>query len=140
MQKMKRMTSINLTAALLLASGLLAQAQFAPQAQYSPSSVSSLVDRVHYDLNRAYGDGFRFTHGDRDRLNDAEKKLRDFSSKWDRGSFNKGELDDAIGRLQHVLDNNHLPRAGRDALSSDVSQLRRMRDAYDRHEIRGANY
>jgi hypothetical protein len=136
---MKPLKSVHFATALLFASGLLAQAQFAPQARYDPSSVNSLVDQVHLDLNRSYGE-FHFTNGDRNRLNDAEKKLRDFSLKWGRGSFDKGELDDAISRIQHVLDNNHLPVEGRDALSSDVNQLQRMRDAYNRHEIRGANH
>jgi len=135
---MKRIQSISLAAALLLGSGVLAQAQFAPPAAYSPSSVSNLVDRVHLDLNRAYG-VFHFSNGDRGRLNNAEKKLRDFASKWDRGNFDKGELNDSISSLQHVLDNNRLPLADRDALSADVSQLRRMREAYNRHEIRGAH-
>jgi hypothetical protein len=136
---MKPMKSVHFAAALLLASGLFAQAQFAPQARYDPTSVTSLVDQVHLDLNRAYGE-FHFTSGDRNRLNDAEKKLRDFSLKWGRGSFDKGELDDSISRIQHVLDNNHLPLPDRDALSADVNQLQRMRDAYNRHEIRGANH
>jgi hypothetical protein len=135
---MNLLKSTGLAAALLLGFGLAAQAQFAPAAPYDAASVSSLVQRVHTDLNHAYR-GFRFTHGDRDRLNHAEKELRDFSSKWNRGSFDKGELDDAIASVQHVLDNNHLPEFDRDALSSDVSQLRRMREAYDRHEIRGFN-
>jgi hypothetical protein len=136
---MRLIKSMSFAPALLLGFGLLAQAQFAPRAQYSPSSVSNLVDQVHQDLNRAYG-AFHFTHGDRDRLNHAEKELREFSLKWERGSFDKGELDDAIGSLQHVLDNNHLPLGDRDALSGDVNQLQRMRDAYNRHEIRGANH
>ena len=135
---MKRLTSFIAPAALVLAFGLGAQAQFAPD-QYSPSSVSQLVDRVHSDLDSAYG-RFRFTHGDRDRLNHAEKELRDFSQKWDRGNFDKGELDDAIAGVQHVLDNNHLHSADRDALSGDVNQLRQMREAYDRNEIRGAHH
>jgi hypothetical protein len=136
---MKPIKSVHFAAALLLASGLVAQAQFEPKARYDPSSVSSLVDQVHLDLNRSYGE-FHFTGGDRNRLNEAEKKLRDFSLKWERGSFDKGELDDSISRIQHVLDNNHLPLTDRDALSSDVNQLQRMRDAYNRHEIRGANH
>jgi len=136
---MKQIQSMVFGAALLLGLGLAAQAQFAPAVPYEAESVSNLVDRVHVDLNRAYT-SFHFTHGDRDRLNDAEKELRDFSLKWDRGNFDKGELDDAIGRVQHVLDNNHLPPGDRDALSSDVNQLRRMREAYDRHEIRGAHH
>jgi hypothetical protein len=136
---MKSLKLISFSSALLLALGLLAQAQFAPQVRYDPSTVSSLVDQVHLDLNRAY-EAYHFTNGDRNRLNDAEKKLRDFSLKWERGSFDKGELDDAISHVQHVLDNNRMPLADRDALSSDVHQLQRMRDAYNRHEIRGANH
>ncbi len=136
---MSLIKSISFAAGLVLASGLLARAQFAPQVRYDPSTVSSLVDQVHLDLNRTYG-AYHFTNGDRNRLNDAEKKLRDFSLKWERGSFDKGELDDAISHIQHVLDNNNMPLADRDALSSDVHQLQRMRDAYNRHEIRGANH
>lgn len=133
------MKSLHFAAGLLLAFGLLAQAQFAPQARYDPASVSDLVNQVQLDLNRAYG-AFHFTNGDRNRLNDAEKKLRDFASKWERGNFDKGELDDATSHVQHVLDNNHIPLPDRDALTADITQLRRMREAYDRHQILGANH
>ena len=136
---MKLMKLIPGAAAILLCTSLPGLAQFGPSDQYGPESVSRLVDRVHTDLDHAYH-GFRFTNGDRDRLNHAEKELRDFSLKWNRGNFDKGELDDAISGVQHVLDNNHLPGRDRDALSDDVSQLRNMREAYDRHEIRGARH
>ena len=102
---------------------------------YHPREVSALVDRVHDDLNRAYG-VWHASGGDRDRLNHAEKQLRDFAQKWNKGRFDKGELDEAIAGVQHVLDNNRLPDRERDALSSDVAQLRGMREAYNRHEIR----
>lgn len=111
-----------------------AHAQFGPENRYSPRQVDALIDRVHEDLNHAYG-VWHFSDSDRDRLNNAEKQLREFAQKWDKGKFDKGELDDAVGAIQHVLDNNKLPADGRDALSDDVTQLRRMRDAYDRHEI-----
>jgi len=86
------------------------------------------------DLNHAY-EGWHFTSGDRRRLGSAEHNLRDFAGKWDRGRFDKGELDEAIASIQHVLDKNHLPQRDRAALDSDVGQLRAMREAYDRHEI-----
>jgi hypothetical protein len=111
-----------------------ARAQFEERPHYDPHSVSVLVDRVHSDLNHAYG-VWHFSDDDRDRLNHAEKELREFAQKWDGGKFDKDGLDDAISSIQHVLDNNRMPRADRDALSGDVSQLRRMREAYDRHEI-----
>ena len=109
-------------------------AQFGPENRYSPAEVSALIDSVHDDLNHAYG-VWHFSDSDRDRLNHAEKELREFAQKWSKGKFDKGDLDDAIGAVQHVLDNNKLAGRERDALSDDVGRLRRMREAYDRHEI-----
>ncbi len=111
----------------------LAFAQFGPQ-HYEPSDVNALIDRVHADLNQAYA-GWHFTSGDRKRLDGAEHELREFAKKWGHGKFDKGELDDAISSVQHVLDNNHMPPHSRDAIDADVAQLRSMREAYDRHEI-----
>lgn len=125
---MKRFSQI---AAMLLACSVFALAQPSP---YNAPGVRSLVDKVHLDLNHAYG-AWHFTNKDRDRLNHAEKQLREFSRKWDNGKFDKGDLDDAISSVQHVLDNNHLPMFDRDALSNDVTQMRNMREAYNRHEI-----
>jgi hypothetical protein len=101
---------------------------------YEPTAVSSLVDRVHDDLHRAYG-GWHFSNGDRRRLDHAEEELHDFSKQWSRRRFDKGELDEAISSIQHVIDNNHMPQRDRDALFEDVEQLRGMREAYDRHDI-----
>lgn len=121
------------TAALVL--GLtLAQAQYGPRPDYSARWVSGLIGRVHADLNRAYG-SWRFSRGDQDRLNSAEHQLRDFAVKWNRGRFDKGELDEAIGSIQHVVDNNRMPRGNRDALIDDLGRLRGMRQAYDDHLI-----
>jgi hypothetical protein len=110
-------------------------AQYGPSGgPYQPDSVSSLVEKVHADLNRGY-DQWHLSKGDRERLNKAEKQLREFASDWHRGKFDKGNLDDAIAAVQHVLDNNHLSGEARDALGQDVEQLRNMREAYNRHEI-----
>ena len=125
---------VNTVSVLVLAICIsVANAQF-ERGHYDPHSVSGLVDQVHSDLDRAYG-GFRLSGDDRGRLNHAEKELREFAQKWDGHNFDKGLLDDAIGSIQHVLDNNKLPQRDRDAISDDVSELRRMREAYDRHEI-----
>lgn len=112
----------------------LVHAQFGPENRYQPSEVSALIDRVHEDLNHAYG-VWHFSDSDRNRLNNAEKQLREFADKWSKAKFDKGELDSAIGAIQHVLDNNRMPQEQRDALSDDIARLRRMREAYDRHEI-----
>jgi len=131
---MKRFLRANGIALALLSLAPLAHAQFGPENRYRPSEVSALVDRVHEDLNHAYG-VWHFSDSDRDRLNNAEKQLREFSEKWSKAKFDKGNLNSAIDAIQHVLDNNRLPQEQRDALSDDVAQLRRMRDAYDHHEI-----
>jgi len=111
----------------------LAYGQFEKQ-RYDPASVSALVDQVHTDLNRAYS-SWHLSGGERDRLNHAEKQLREFAQKWSDHHFDKGQLDDAISSIQHVLDNNKMTGRERDAISDDVTQLRNMREAYDRHEI-----
>lgn len=121
-------------AAAVLGLAPLAYAQFGPQNRYSPDAVSTLIDRVHTDLNHAYG-VWHFSDSDRDRLNHSEKELREFAQKWSKANFDKGELDDAVSALQSVLDHNRLPMEARDALSDDITQLRNMRMAYEHHEI-----
>jgi len=123
-----------LAPAVLLACAAVANAQYRDH-RYDPDSVSGLIERVHVDLDRAYN-AWHVSGGERGRLNHAENELRDFAKKWHRGRFDKGELDDAIAAVQHVLDNNHMNGREREALSEDVGQLRAMREAYDRHEIR----
>jgi hypothetical protein len=130
------MRRLALTVATLLVAATLMHAQFGPEPKYDANTVSTLVDRVHTDLNHAYG-VWHFSDADRDRLNHAEKDLREFAKKWEDGKFDKGQLDGAIDSVQHVLDNNKMPTDERDALSEDISQLRKMREAHDRHEIEG---
>lgn len=134
-----KIESLAFATALLLVSSFAAHAQFAPPAEYDADSVNALVHQVQFDLNAAYGN-FHTPKADRDRLNDAEKHLTRFSNIWSRGSFNEGELQDVISHVQKVLNKNELPIADRDALTRDMTQLRRMGEAYERHEIRGANY
>jgi hypothetical protein len=132
---MRRILKGVLLTAALAAFGSLAQAQYGQAGgPYQPDSVSGLIDRVHDDLNHGYG-VWHMAGGDRGRLNGAERELREFADQWRRGKFDKGKLDHAISSIQHVLDNNHLSGRERDALWSDVEQLRGMREAYDRHEI-----
>jgi len=131
MHRLYAILALGIAVALMPVAG----AQFG--VQYDSRSVSDLVDQVHRDLDRAYG-VHHFSGEDRDRLNHAEKELRDFVQKWDRGKFDKGQLDGAIDAIQHALDNNKMPAHARDAISADLSQLRKMREAYNRHEIDGA--
>lgn len=131
---MSRFSTIAFVAAMLLVCGTAVPAQFDGGARYNAHSVSALVDRVHTDLDHAYRVK-HFSNDDRERLNHAEKELREFAQTWDKGKFDVGRLDDAIGSVQHVLDNNKLPEGERAPLSDDVTQLRRMREAYKNHDI-----
>ncbi len=106
---MNRLNIATFVVTAFLAVAPLANAQFGPENRYSPSSVTMLIDRVHEDLNAAYT-AKRFNGAERDRLNNAEKQLREFNQKWTNAKFDKGELDDAIGAIQHVLDNNRMPQ------------------------------
>ncbi|MFN7995619.1 MAG: hypothetical protein U0Q18_18560 [Bryobacteraceae bacterium] len=129
---MRRLIQAVLLAAILAA---LMHAQYGPRGgPYYPDRVDALIERVHTDLERGYG-VWRLSGGDRDRLTHAEHQLRDFAKHWHRGHFDKDKLDDSIAAVQHVLDNNHLTGRERDMLWQDVTALRRMREAYDRHEI-----
>jgi len=130
------MNRFAIAAATLLATATLMNAQFESEARYDAGTVSALVDRVHDDLNHAYG-AWQFSDADRDRLNHSEKELREFAKKWEAGKFDKGQLDGAIDSVQHVLDSNNMPVRDRDGLSDDLTQLRRMRAAHDHHEIEG---
>lgn len=137
-----------LLAASLLAAGTLAYAQYgpppesapqaqynAPPAQYNPGWVNGLIDHVHEDLDHAYG-VWHFSGADRHRLNHAEQELREFAGKWNNGRFDKGELDDAISGIRHVVDHNRMPPESREALNADTNQLRGLREAFDRGQVR----
>ena len=132
---MRHWLPVVLLAGFLTTFATTAPAQERRWGSYAPDRVSALIDRVHEDLNRGYGSGWHFNKHDRNRLNDAEHELRDFAERWGRGKFDKGELDDAIASIQHVVNNNHMSGRERDELWRDLGALRRMREAYDRHEI-----
>ncbi len=110
-------------------------AQYGRREMYEPRWVSETIGRVHADLNRAYEGGWRISGGDRNRLDRAEDQLRHFAEDWNRGRFDKGDLDGAIGSIQRVVDHNRMPPRHRDALYRDLDRLRDMRRAYERHEI-----
>ena len=129
------MIRLAFAAATFLIGSAMLHAQFDPEPRYDAATVDALVDRVQADLNHAY-DMRRFSDADRDRLNHSEKELREFAAKWDHGKFDKGQLNGAIDAVQRVLDKNRMHPGDRDAISDDLLQLRRMKDAYEHHEIK----
>ena len=132
---MRKFFYLSLCAAGFVGISTIASAQYGPpESPYRPAKVDALIDQVHNDLNQGY-DHWKLNNGDRERLNKAEAKLRSFGKDWEHGKFDKGDLDDSMGTIQKVLNENHLSGAQRGSLSNDVDQLRHMREAYERHEI-----
>jgi hypothetical protein len=84
----------------------------------------SLFDKARMDLDRAGAYPYA-SRADRKRFDEARGKLFDFESRFDQGRYEKHELDEAIGRIRHVVESNSLDPRDRGALSDD---LRRMRD------------
>jgi hypothetical protein len=74
---MNRVLTTAIIVGIAFACGSVAQAQFDGGPRYDARSVTALVDRVHSDLDHAYS-AWHFSNDDRERLNHAEKDLREF--------------------------------------------------------------
>jgi hypothetical protein len=104
----------------------------------APSDVHAgareLVARVQTDLKRASEFGY---NGDIKKVKKDEKEIGRYrnaqhsASNFDRhlskGKFDKGELNSLIGNLKNVVDHNTLESRDRDALISDLKDLRDFR-------------
>lgn len=84
----------------------------------------ALFDRARIDLDRASGYQYA-SRADRRRFDDARGKLYEFQIRFDQGRYDRHHLDEAIERIQHVVESNSLDPRDRGALSDD---LRRMKD------------
>jgi hypothetical protein len=86
-----------------------------------------LVSRVQNDLQRA-ADFTRNNEKERVRYENVQHHLSEFDRDLRRDHFDKGKLDTAIDDLKNVVQNNTLESHDRDALASDLSDLRTLRD------------
>lgn len=86
------------------------------------------LDRVRADLDRAAADVGYLSRGEMARFNHARQEIGEFQEKWNRGIFDRHELDDVIGSLQHVVNSNRLRIQDRDILFSDLARLREIRE------------
>lgn len=109
-----------LTASALSGTGLVLLGQEYGRAR-------DLVARAQEDLRRA-ADFTVSKEKERDRYRDVQRKLSEFDGELSKGHFDKGKLDDAIGELKEVVKNNTLESHDRDALASDLADLRTLRD------------
>lgn len=86
-----------------------------------------LVSRIQNDLQRAE-DFTRNNQKERVRYENVQHHLSEFDRDLRRDHFDKGKLDAAIDNLKDVVKNNTLEGHDRDALASDLSDLRTLRD------------
>lgn len=120
-----------------LAAGLLMMGSLPPAAVGAPQyegyyrqhpDLRQLIDQTQNDLRNA-----RELEHDKgkgqERYRNAQKSLSTLDRHLTKGKFDKGDLDQAIEDIQNVLDHNTLQSSSRDALLSDVRNLRIARAA-----------
>jgi hypothetical protein len=89
-------------------------------------NVRETVDQTQTDLRHAQE--FERHHGKEvARYDNVQKHLSDFDRDFVRGHFDRGKLDNAIDDLKNVVEHNTLEAGDRDALISDLRNLRIIR-------------
>ena len=81
----------------------------------------NLFERVRFDLDRIQAASY-WNDGDRHRINKVREELGEFQR-----SGNHHELNDAIGALQKVVNDNRMPLRDREALAADLTGMRDFR-------------
>lgn len=90
------------------------------------------VDRVLADLNRAARHMRFMSEDEMLRINRARDRIAVLQNKWERGHFDREQLDGLIASLRIVIDRNRLHPRDRRILLADVERLRRLRERYER--------
>jgi hypothetical protein len=109
-------------AALLLAALTLTAQNMEPRA---------LIDRTQQDINRSME--FERHHGKEvKRYDNAQRHLSDFDREFSNGHFDRGKLDQAIEDVKNLVDHNTLSPDLRDAVATDLRDLRVMRAEHER--------
>jgi hypothetical protein len=122
MKTVCRSFRIGMLAVAIVACGSTALAQ--QNRRYE--NVRDTVQRAQDDLIQVRGQGTR-SDKERERLDNARKHLSDFDRNLSKNRFDKGRLDSAIDDVKNVVENNTLEAHDRDALSTDLADLRRIR-------------
>ena len=107
--------------ALLLVAAWSARAQDGPY-----SDARQLVQRVQEDLRHVGHEDAR-NHKQADHVEEAQKHLSDFDKGLSNGKFEKDRLDAAIDHLKQVVDGNTLEARDRDAINTDIDDLRHLK-------------
>jgi hypothetical protein len=66
--------------------------------------------------------------GDRKRVDRAMTELNDLQSKLSQRQYDQPELDDSIGAIQEVVQDNRLGPHDRDMLTEDLNRMREYRE------------
>ena len=88
----------------------------------------SIIEATQRDLDRAASNPY-LSGGTRGRIDHARKELWDFQRAWSRGRFDKGELDEAIGAVNSVVNSASLDYRDRRVLTDDLYRMRDFRAA-----------
>ncbi|HTB13359.1 MAG TPA: hypothetical protein VK752_17375 [Bryobacteraceae bacterium] len=95
----------------------------------------SLFQRVREDVEHVERSAIPFT-GDRARLSRTITELNELQGKLSEGRYDERQLDDVIGALHTVVEENRLTGPDRDALSDDMRRLREFRERRDEYGAR----
>jgi hypothetical protein len=112
--------------ALVLLAGSLETGALAQRGHHDYGNVRDILQRTQDDLTQVRSQGAR-NDKERERLDNARKHLSDFDRNLSKNKFDKGRLDSAIDDVKNVVENNTLEARDRDALTTDLADLRRIR-------------
>jgi hypothetical protein len=96
----------------------------------------NLFQRVRMDVEHVERSTIPFT-GDRARLTRTITELNELQAKLGEGRYDERQLDEVMGALRAVVQENRLQGRDRDVLSDDLNRLREFRDHHDDY---GARY
>ena len=115
----------------VVAAGATAGAQkiLAQDYRYEPEHRRPL-DATMHDLQEIE-ERNTYSGKERERYDNALRHVSQFADRLQDGHFDKDKLDEAIGDVQHVIDNNRMGERAKRALLRDVAELRRLRENYD---------
>jgi hypothetical protein len=127
---MKRLLTMTLLgSSVLLLAGGVANAQYQPR--YGDRDYDrddgyrnrggDVFDQVRYDLERVATNAY-WNSGDRHRIDKVREELGEFQR-----SGNRHELNDAIGALQKVVNDNRISFREREMLAGDLDRMRDFR-------------
>lgn len=90
------------------------------------------INRVRADLSRAEGNMRYLGEGEMRRFQTIQRNLAEFQRKWERGRYDRDDLDRAIVDLRGLVDRGRLRPRDRDLLADDLRRLHELRDRLDR--------